>query len=129
MNILNGLQNLLQFINDNWGIFVLLISIIVSIVVKIREFLSQNTDKQVEIVKNQLSEIMLKLITDAEKDYADWGKSGDIKRSQVIKNIFTLYPILGKVIDQAELIAWIDEQINVSLKTLREIVVLNKEAI
>lgn len=129
MNILNGLQNLLQFINDNWGIFVLLISIIVSIVVKIREFLSQNTDKQVEIIKNQLSEIMLKLITDAEKDYADWAKSGEIKRSQVIKNIFTLYPILGKVIDQAELITWIDEQINVSLKNLREIVALNKEGI
>lgn len=129
MNILNGLQNLLQFINDNWGIFVLLISIIVSIVVKIREFLSQNTDKQVEIIKNQLSEIMLKLITDAEKDYADWAKSGEIKRSQVIKNIFTLYPILGKVIDQSELITWIDEQINVSLKNLREIVASNKEGI
>ena len=67
----------------------------------------------------------MKLITDAEIDYNDWAKSGSIKRAQVIQKIYADYPILAKVTDQETLIAWIDAEINNSLKELRKIVAEN----
>ena len=68
---------------------------------------------------------MLKMITTAEQDYETWNEAGSIKRSQVIKEVYEKYPILSKAINQEEMIAWIDEQINNSLKTLRKIVKQN----
>ena len=68
---------------------------------------------------------MLKLITDAEVDYEEWNKAGSIKRSQVIGQIYKEYPILSKIVNQSELIEWIDNEINISLKTLREIIKQN----
>ena len=66
-----------------------------------------------------------KLITDAEIDYESWNKAGSIKRSQVIQKIFEKYPILTKVSNQTEIIEWIDETINISLKELCKIVAEN----
>lgn len=67
------------------------------------------------------------MVTEAEIDYEEWNKAGSIKRSQVINQIYGDYPILSKVIDQKALIEWIDETIDESLKTLREIVAENKK--
>ena len=61
------------------------------------------------------------MISKAETDWAEWEKTGSIKRSQVIAQIFKDYPILSKVTDQDELIAWIDGLINEALKEMREI--------
>ena len=65
---------------------------------------------------------MLKMISDAEVNWNDWMAAGSIKRSEVIKRVFDEYPILSKVADQEGLVAWLDAQINASLKTLREVV-------
>ena len=83
-------------------------------------------DKQVEIVKAQISEIMLMLVTKAEVSYSEWVKSGEIKRSEVIDQVFTMYPILSKVSNQEEVISWIDEAIDEALKTMRKIFEENK---
>ena len=71
---------------------------------------------------------MLKMITTAEIDFADWNEAGTIKRAQVIRDIYERYPILEKAVDQDEVIAWIDEEINNSLKTLRKIVKENTKS-
>ena len=62
------------------------------------------------------------MITDAEKDYQQYAKAGEIKRSQVIKQIFDDYPVLERVVDQDALIALIDTEIDNALKTLREVI-------
>ena len=70
---------------------------------------------------------MLKIIGDAEKDYEEWNQAGSLKRAQVIKQIFDENPILSKVVDQDDLIGWIDKAIDEALVTLREIVTNNKQ--
>ena len=70
---------------------------------------------------------MLKLITDAEENYNEWKQAGSIKRAQVIDELFANYPILSKVTNQEDLIKWIDDVIDESLITLREIVENNKQ--
>lgn len=124
--MLNGIQNFLQFVNDNWTSIIIIISLIVAIVQKVKKYFAKSTEEQIATAKSQISEIVLKLITDAEVDYKDWEKAGSVKRSQVIQKIFDEYPILAKVADQQEVVNWIDEMIDTSLKELRNIVAENQ---
>ena len=127
MNVLNGIQNFLQIINDNWTTILVIIGLLLALWKKFDSYRKLSTDEKIEIAKKQISENILKLITQAEKDYAEWGKAGSIKRSEVISEIYKQYPILAKVINQDELIKWIDEQIDNALPTLREIIKENEK--
>ena len=124
--MLNGIKNFLAFVNDNWTTIAVIISLIVALVRKIMAYISQSDEQKIAIAKAQIRETILKLITDAEVDYETWNKAGSVKRSQVIQMIFKEYPILSKIVDQASLIEWIDNEINNSLKELRKIVAENK---
>ena len=122
MNILTGIQNFLQIINDNWTTIIVIIGLIVAIVKKAKDYLSKSDEEKIEIAKTQINETILKMISDAEVDYEEWNKAGSIKRSQVINEIFEKYPILSKVTNQSQIIDWIDQTIDESLIILREIV-------
>lgn len=126
MNILNGIKNFLSLINDNWTTILVIIGLALALWKKIESYSKLSTDKKIEIAKKQISENILKLITQAEKDYAEWEKAGSIKRSEVISEIYKEYPILAKVVNQEELVKWIDKQIDNALPTLREIIKQNE---
>lgn len=123
--MLTSIKNFLQYINENWTTIVVIISLIIAIGKKVYDYFTKSNTEKIEVAKRQISEICLKLVTDAEIDYEAWNKAGSIKRAQVIQKIFADYPILAKVSDQEKLIEWIDEIINTSLKELRKIVTDN----
>lgn len=127
MDILNGIKNFLSFINDNWTTILVIIGLALALWKKFKSYSKLSTDKKIEIAKKQISENILKLITQAEKDYAEWEKAGSIKRSEVISEIYKEYPILAKVVNQEELVKWIDEQIDNALPTLRDIIKQNEK--
>lgn len=129
MDILNGIKNFLSFINDNWTTILVIVGLALALWKKIESYSKLSTDKKIEIAKKQISENILKLITQAEKDYAEWEKAGSIKRSEVISEIYKEYPILAKVVNQEELVKWIDEQIDNALPTLRDIIKQNEKDI
>lgn len=129
MDILNGIKNFLSLINDNWTTILVIIGLVLALWKKIESYSKLSTDKKIEIAKKQISENILKLITQAEKDYAEWEKAGSIKRSEVISEIYKEYPILAKVVNQEELVKWIDEQIDNALPTLRDIIKQNEKDI
>lgn len=122
MNILNGIQNFLQFINSNWTSIMVIIGLCVAIARKAKNYFSKSNDEKIAIAKMQIHEMILKMITDAEEDYEEWNKAGSIKRSQVIGVIFSTYPVLSKVVNQDELIEWIDSEIDNALITLRKVI-------
>ena len=124
--MLNGLQNFLQLINNNWTTIIVCISLVLAIYKKAKDYISKSDDEKIAIAKTQIQQAMLKLITDAEVDYESWNQAGSIKRSQVIQKIFANYPVLSKIADQKALIQWIDDTINEALKTLRKIVAENQ---
>lgn len=126
MNILTGIQNFLEIVNNNWTTIIVIIGLIIAISKKAKNYFSKSDEEKIAIAKKQIQETMLRMITEAEISYEEWNKAGSIKRSQVIEEIFTNYPVLSKVVNQEELIEWIDSEINNSLKTLREIVKENK---
>jgi len=126
--VLDGIYNFLTYVNDNWTMIAAIIVLALAIFKKAKDFFSKSQEEQIAIAKAQIKEIMLRLVTEAECDYYEWIKSGEIKRAQVIDEIFAMYPILSKVTNQAEIIAWIDEAIDEALKTMRKIFEENKEA-
>ena len=128
MIVLDGIYNFLTFVNDNWTMIFAIIVTILAIAKKAKEYFGKSQEEQITIAKAQISEIMLRLVTEAECDYHEWLKAGEIKRAQVIDEVFAMYPILSKVTNQEEVIAWIDEAIDEALKTMRKIFEENKEA-
>lgn len=119
---MDGIQNFLSLINDNWTSVMVVIGLILAIYKKAKVYFSKSNDEKIAIAKVQIRERMLKMITDAEIDFEEWNQAGSIKRSQVIGEIFEKYPILSKSINQQKVISWIDEEIDNSLKTLRKVV-------
>ena len=126
MSILTGLQNFLEMINENWTSIMITIGLAIALGKEIKGYIKLTNDEKIEIAKSQIKEVILKLISDAESDYVEWSKAGSIKRSQVIEEIFIEYPVLSRVVDQKELIKWIDNEIDNALETLREIIAKNK---
>ena len=127
MVILNGVTKFLTFVNDHWVLITTTIGLAIAVGNKVREYLNKSQEEKVEIAKTQINEVMLMLVTEAEQDYLEWTKAGAVKRSQVIDQVFAMYPILSSVTNQEEIIVWIDEAIDNALKTMRKIFEENKE--
>lgn len=127
MVALNGIKNFLSLINENWTTILVILGIMLALYKKFKAYFSMSDEEKIAIAKKHIEETMLKMIGDAEEDYAEWNKAGSLKRAKVIKQIFDENPILSKVVDQDELIKWIDDTIDDSLKTLRKIIEENTQ--
>lgn len=125
--VMSGVQNFLSLLYENWTTILVCIGLIIGIVKKTIDYMSKSKDERVDIVKEQIQQTILKMISDAELEWEEWDKAGSIKRSQVIKQIYEEYPILSKVIDQTELVKWIDNQIDSALDTLRDVIKENQK--
>lgn len=125
--MLNGIKNFLEFLNANWTVIAVLLGLAVALIQRVKAFIGKTDEEKIQIAKKQIKEIMLKMVSEAELDFEDWNKAGAIKRSQVISQIYEMYPILSKVIDQNELVKWLDMDINTSLQTLEDIIDVNKD--
>ena len=79
MNILNGIQNFLQFINDHWTNIIVIIGLVIAIIKKAKDYFSKSDEEKIAIAKKQIEEIMLRFVTDAECDYREWVSAGEIK--------------------------------------------------
>lgn len=126
MNILNGIQNFLMLINEHWTEIIVIIGLALVLYKRVKSYLGKTTDEKIKIAKVQIKETVLRLVTDAEMDYKEWVKAGAVKRAQVVEEIFMMYPILAKVTNQEELVAWIDDIIDEALETMREIFAENE---
>ena len=127
MNIMEGFMNFLMFVNNHWTEIIVIIGLLLAVGKKVAAYLNMSDDEKIAIAKKQLGETMLKLVTQAEKDYNAWVQAGAVKRSEVIDAIFQKYPILNRVTDQETLIAEIDKMIDAALVEMREIFSKNQE--
>ena len=127
MNIMDGFMNFLMFVNNHWTEIIVIIGLLLAVGKKVAAYLNMSDDEKIAIAKKQLGETMLKLVTQAEKDYNAWVQAGAVKRSEVIDAIFQKYPILNRVTDQDTLIAEIDKMIDAALVEMREIFSKNQK--
>jgi hypothetical protein len=127
INFLHGIQNFIEFINDNWTMLVFVACLAATVVRMVVNFINRPDDEKIEIVKAQIKQVMLKFVTEAEWDFIEWEKAGEIKRAQVIDRIFDTYPILSTIVNQEDIINWLDKIIDESLDVLRKIIKENLE--
>lgn len=127
MNILDGIKNFLMFVNNHWTEIIIIAGLALAVGRKVVSYLNLSDEEKIVIAKKQLNETMLKLVTQAEKDYNTWVKAGAVKRAEVIDAIFQKYPILSRVADQETLIAEIDRLIDEALVEMRKILNENQE--
>ena len=128
---MEAITKLLTWIKDNWTAIVAVAGLVYAIYLKAKktwidwqamteEQKQAELEKEIEIAKKILGELILSLVSRAEIEWKDEGsKLGKIKRSQVIEQVFELLPALSYVTDQEELMAYIDELIDKALVIVR----------
>ncbi len=129
MNILTGINNVLMFLNDNWTKLTIILGLGTLLWKKGKAFLAKSDEEKIQIALKQAREILLDKVTTAEIDYAEWKKSGALKRAQVLDEIFKQYPILAKATSQEEIIKKLDSYIDEALETLREIIANQEQSV
>lgn len=102
--MVEGLQNTLKIFTDNWSNILIIFSILLIAVRKVKEYIKMSKEEQVEAALKIIKEELLKLMSDAEIEWEEFKKSGEIKKSQVITEIYSRFPFLKEYIDQEELI-------------------------
>lgn len=121
VQVLEGIKNFLQLINDNWTLIVVIIGLLIALYRKIKSYLKKSNDEKIQLAWDTISKTMLAMVSEAESNYLGWKEAGSIKRAEVIDRIFVQFPILEMVTNRDEVIAKIDNLIDEALVTMREI--------
>ena len=124
--ILVGIKNFLDLINQNWTLITVIIGLGILVFKKVKRYASLSEQEKIDLALEQIRITALKMVTDAEKEYDKWVKAGSIKRAEVIDKIFKDYPILSKSTDKETLIKNIDDIIDEALKEMRKVFETNK---
>ena len=119
--VVEKIITMLEFVNNNWGLFMIILALIFSIYVKVKGFIKLTPEQKIDIAKKAIKENILAYISDSEKTWLDYKKTGQVKRSEVISKIYNDYPILKEYINQEELIEFIDSLIDESLPEVNKI--------
>lgn len=129
---MDGIKHFLELLNENWPTIVAIAGLLYAIYLKAKktwetwqamteEEKQKELDRQIEIAWQLLGEVILSLVSQAELDwYSEDGKLGQIKRSQVISQVFEMFPVLSYFTDQEELMKYIDKLIDEALIIVRE---------
>ena len=116
---MKSVENILNFINENWTFIVILVSLAIKLYCSVTNFLKKSKKEQQEAAWAELSNIMLSLVSDAEQE---WGsKTGEIKRAEVIKQVFEKYPVLSTLSTENDVLEKIDAMIDDALMQMRDI--------
>lgn len=127
---MTAIYNFLTWIENNWTMIVAIATLLFALYLKIKSAINKwikmtDEEKQKELEENirkakqAIANYILSLVASAEIDWEGTGL-GPIKRAQVIEKIYKEYPILLEVVDQRELMRFIDEHIDQALEIVRE---------
>lgn len=109
-------SKVLEFISDNWFLIVITIVVITYI---IDELVKRSEEEEIATAKHLIAVNIDAIVAEAELKFADYEKSGQIKRSYVIQTIYEKYPIFSKIVEQEELLDWIDKLIEQAVARLK----------
>lgn len=133
---MKGIIHFVSLVNENWTTIVAVATLLFALYIKIKSAVNKwikmsEEEKQKEIerqitrAKQAIANYILSLVATAETDWEGTGL-GPIKRAQVIEQIYKEYPVLLEVVEQEEIINFIDKHIDQALEIVRE--KLRKEA-
>jgi DNA-binding transcriptional regulator YdaS (Cro superfamily) len=112
---MQGLINLFRFIGNNWPILIILAGIIIVAVNKIVDFMKSSNEEKIATILALVAQVMKEKVAKAEIDWSDYKKTGQIKKSQVISEIYDQFPELATLISSDELEEKLSELIDDAL--------------
>lgn len=122
---MNAINNLIQFLNDNWTLLTAIAAGVFGICVKVKRWLKKSKVERQKAAIEAVRLSMLDLVTNAEKEFGTG--AGVIKRSQVLNKIFEQYPVLAEALNIEDTTSMLDEMIEDALDDLREMLENNTE--
>lgn len=120
-----AIKNFLDLVTNNWTTIIVVIGLCIALYEKIKSYMALSKNEKIQLAKDNIDKVILDLMTNAELYFAQYAKAGKIKRSEVIRKIYEMYPILSEYKNQDELIEYIDNKIEY-WKPYMEAVVENK---
>ena len=88
---------------------------------KIKKYKKMSEEERVNAALKVIKTEVLKLMRDAEINWKDFYKAGEIKKSEVIDEIYERFPFLTEYINQEELIIKISEMIEDGMDKMNQI--------
>lgn len=88
---------------------------------KIKKYKKMSEEERVNAALKVIKTEVLKLMSDAEINWKDFYKAGEIKKSEVIDEIYERFPFLTEYINQEELIIKISEMIEDGMDKMNQI--------
>lgn len=122
MNPLTAVENFLKFINNNWTTIIIIIGLLIALYEKIMKYLKLSKQEKVETTLKIVKEEMLKRMSDAELEWKGYKDSGQLKKSQVIAEIYQEHPELKKYVNQDELIKMIEHIIDDNMAGMNKVI-------
>ena len=117
---MTSIKNLLNFLNENWSQIIIILALIFTVYKKYQSFSKMSQKEKVDTAILIVSQIILEKLAAAEDEWVKYKKTGTIKRSKVINEIYEQYPVLKTYADQDYIINKIDEFIDEGLKNLEK---------
>lgn len=117
---MESIKNLLEFLNENWSMILTIACLLYSLCVKIKNLVKMSKEEKEAAAWQGVQKIMLALVSSAEKEWG--GSTGEIKRSEIIEKVYSQYPILKEVANQAAVERKIDELIDKALCQMRDVI-------
>lgn len=121
---MTGFNNFIHLIQSQWTNIVVVIAIIATVVKTALSYSNMTEEQRVQSALKVVKEELMRLMCQAEIQWKDYKKSGDLKRSQVIKDIYNQFPFLSKYMDQDKLVKTIYEMIDKQMDNMDNL--LNK---
>ena len=108
---MNASEGFIEILSNLVNILIVVAAILYAID-RVINFMKLSKEEQKEAALKIIKEELLKLMIEAEKNWDDISKSGKIKRSEVITELYNRFPILKEFKDQDKLLEELDKMID-----------------
>lgn len=115
---------LTNFFNSSLSVTSSIIIIAAIILAAFREgkkMMSMTKEERLEELLSIVKHELLGIMSDAEVQWSEYKKSGEIKRSQVIKEIYDRFPALSEFVDQDKIIDCITDMIDDEMENMNKV--------
>ena len=119
---MKSIVNFLTWINENWTFIILILSLLLGIYKKISSYLKLANEQKIQKALDMVRPVILEKMFNAELDWSSIKKSGSLKKSQVISQLYSEFPILKDIVSQGKLIEGISDIIDSELTDLNTII-------
>ena len=119
---MKGINNFLQWINDNWTSIVVCVGLVLALINKVVQYSKLSKQEKIDTALKIVKEELLKLMSEAEIEWEDYKKSGELKKSQVITEIYKEFPILKEYVDQDKLVEILTKMIDDEKENMDKII-------